>query len=105
MIVHQVYAQIHEGTVQNVIVCDNYEMANWLAKSCYGDEAFAVDCLQYPCGIGNKYRDGAFYHVYEDGAKTIIEPMPTAEQQVTTLEERLTEAQLALTELFEGMEV
>jgi len=52
MIVHQVFAQIHKGEVKNVIVCDNYELANWLARATYGSEAIAVDCLQYPCGQG-----------------------------------------------------
>ena len=47
MIVHQVYAMIYEEEVKNVFVCDNYEMANYLARATYGDDAFSVDCLQY----------------------------------------------------------
>ena len=46
MIVHQVYAVIDaDGRIQNVMVCDNYEDANQIARAVYGDEAFAVDCL------------------------------------------------------------
>lgn len=85
MIVHQIFAQIHEEKVQNIIVCDNYEMANWLARATYGDEAFAVDCLQYPCGIGDKYREGFFYRINDDESETVINYVPTVEQQVPAL--------------------
>ena len=44
MIVHQVYAYIWKETVMNVVVCDNYELANNNAKGSYGNDAFAVDC-------------------------------------------------------------
>lgn len=110
MIVHQVYAQIHDETVQNVIVCPDYEMANYLARCAYGDTAFAVDCLQYPCQISDKYIDGIFYRVdSETGEQTPIQYVPTQEQQVqqlqadkTVLEEELTLTQLALTEQYEA---
>lgn len=93
MIVHQIFAQIYEGMVQNVIVCDNYEMANHLARACYGNEAFSVDCLQYPCGIGDKYRDGVFYRINEEGTEIPIEYVPTQEQQVAQLEAKLFEVE------------
>ena len=85
MIVHQVFAQIHNNKVKNVIVCDNYELANWLARATYGPEAVAVDCLQYPCGPGDNYRDGVFYKVLEDGTEQEINYVPTQEQQVQQL--------------------
>ncbi|MBE7718823.1 hypothetical protein [Lacrimispora indolis] len=85
MVAHQVFAQICEGEIKNVIVCDNYEMANWLARASYGNNAFAIDCLQYPCGIGDKYHDGAFYHVGNDGNETEVKPVITAEQEVQAL--------------------
>lgn len=85
MIVHQVFAQIHNDEVKNVIVCDNYELANWLARATYGQEAIAVDCLQYPCDQGDHYRDGIFYKVLEDGSEQKIEYVPTQEQQVQML--------------------
>ena len=107
MIVHQVYAMIYEKEVKNVFVCDNYEMANYLARATYGDDAFSVDCLQYPCQIGDKYIDNRFYK--SDGT-TLIEYVPTQEQQVeqlnrekAALQEELTNTQLALTELYEGL--
>lgn len=83
MTVHQVYAQIYDETVQNVIVCDNYELANYLARAVYGDTAFAIDCLQYPCNIGDKYIEGVFYNIDpETGKRTEIKYVPTQEQQV-----------------------
>lgn len=110
MIVHQVYAQIYNETVQNIIVCSDYEMANYLARCAYGDTALAVDCLQYPCQIGDKYREGIFYSVnFETGEQTPIQYVPTQEQQVqqlqsdkTVLEEELISTQLALTEQYEA---
>ncbi len=84
MIVHQVFAQIFKGEVKNIIVCNNYEMANWLARAAYGEDAFAVDCLQYSCGIGDKYRDGIFYHVI-DGKEDIIPYTLSPEQLIPSL--------------------
>ena len=90
MIVHQVYALISEETVQNVCVCDNYEMANYIARASYGNSAFAVDCLQYPCQIGDSYRNNTFYRTDEEtGEEIVIEYVPTQEQQVQTLTNEL----------------
>lgn len=86
MIVHQVFAQIYNGEVKNIIVSDNYDMANWLARGAYGDSAFAVDCLQYPCGPGDHYYDGKFWKVDDDGNEVEeIAYVPTQEQQVSNL--------------------
>ena len=101
MIVHQVFAQIIEGEVKNIIVCDNYDMANWLAKQVYGDEAIAIDCLQYPCAIGDIFRDGKFYRILENGEEREIEYIPTQEQQVSAITDELISTQLALTEQYE----
>ena len=109
MIVHQVYALISEETVQNICVCDDYEMANYIARASYGSDAFAVDCLQYYCAIGDSYRDGNFYHLNEEtGEEEVVKYSPTQEQQVDTLtnelattQEDLTQTQLALVESYE----
>ena len=103
MIVHQVFAQISEGTVQNVMVCENYELANYLTRCTYGDEAFAVDCLQYPCSIGDKYHDNKFYKVSEDGEETEIEYVPTQEQQVATLQSLNDEMTIAMADILGGV--
>lgn len=83
MIVHQVFAIVHEETVQNIIVCDNYEFANQIARGTYGNEAIAVDCLQYRCFKDCKYKNGKFYDL-EDKE---IPYVPTQEQQVATLQQ------------------
>lgn len=103
MVVHQVYALISEEKVKNVCVCDNYEMANHIARATYGKSAFAVDCMQYPCTIGDTYKSGTFYRKdSETGEETAIEYVPTNEEQLASLQEELTNTQLALIELYEG---
>lgn len=61
MFYHQVYAQIINEIVQNIIVCTDYHMANVLAKNTYGEEAIAVECTYYDCGVGDTYKDNTFY--------------------------------------------
>lgn len=103
MIAHQVYAMIdEEGTVQNIMVCDNYEDANQIVRAVYGDNAIAVDCLQYPCQEGDKYHDGKFWHVEEDGTETEIPYVPTQEQQVAVLQSLNNELTLAMAEMIGG---
>lgn len=85
MLIHEVFAHVHEGEVKNVIVCDNYPTADYLAKCIYGEEAFAVDCLQYPCIIGNRYHDGFFWRVDKNGIETPIQYIPTERQQIENL--------------------
>lgn len=103
MIVHQVYAIIDtEGIVQNIMVCENYEEANLIARASYNDQAIAVDCLQYPCGLGDRYHDGRFWHVGEDGKETEIAYVPTQEQQVAVLQAENNELTLALAEMIGG---
>jgi len=98
MIVHQVFAQIFDEKVQNVIVCDNYEMANWITRASYGDTAFAVDCLCYPCQPGNGYRNNSFYRIDEDGTECAIEAVASTEQEVANLN-----AQVAYLQMMSGM--
>lgn len=103
MIVHQIYAEIYEEEVKNITVCDNYAMADYLAKATYGTEAFAVDCLQYPCGIGDKYRNGLFYRVDEKTKEeVIIEYVPTQEQQVQQLSAENEELMIAMADMIGG---
>ena len=105
MIVHQVYAMIDgQGNVLNVAVCDNYELANQLAREVYGKDAIAVDCLQYPCGIGDKYIDNRFYHVLEDVTMEEVQYVPTQEQQVSTLNSMMDDTMVGLAQLMVGGE-
>lgn len=103
MIVHEVFAQILEGEVKNIMVCENYPVADYLTKCTYGPEAFAVDCLQYACSVGDKYHDGDFWRVaLETGEETAIPPKPTQEQQVATLTAENAELTLAMAEMIGG---
>ena len=58
---NQIFSLISNETVENIIVCDNYEVANQLARNIYGDKAYAVDTTQYPLEIGCKHIEGKFY--------------------------------------------
>lgn len=102
MIVHQVYAIISEETVENIMVCDNYEEANRIARCAFGNEAIAVDCLQYPCSPGDRYHNGKFWHMGEDGQETEITYVPTQEQQVAALQTLNNELTLAMAEMIGG---
>ena len=61
-----------------------------------------MDCLQYACGIGDKYHDGTFYRVGEDGTVTAIPYTPTQEQQVEALQAENNELTLAMADLIGG---
>lgn len=61
MFYHQVYAEILNKEVKNIMVCNNYEMANILARNTYGTEAIAVDCTYWACNIGDTYENNKFY--------------------------------------------
>lgn len=103
MIVHQVYAIVDgDGNIQNLNVCDNYEEANKVARCAFGDNAVAVDCLQYPCAIGGRYHDGRFWDVAEDGTETEVPYVPTQEQQVAALQTLNNELTLAMAEMIGG---
>lgn len=100
MTAHEIYAYIYDGIVQNVVVAYSYEDANRVARAVYGDDAIAVDCLQYPCEIGDKYIDGMFYKA--DGV-TPIEYIPTQEQQVKQLQQENAELTIALADVIGGV--
>lgn len=60
MFYHQVYAEILDKKVKNIIVCNNYEMANILARNTYGQDAIAVECTYWACAIGDTYENNKF---------------------------------------------
>lgn len=77
MYVKQTFALISDETIKQDIVCDNYELANQLARNMYGPSAIAVDSTQYPISEGDKYIDGYFY--FKDGV-TRVPRRHTAEE-------------------------
>lgn len=104
MIVHEVFAQIVDGEVQNIMVCDNYPTADHLTKCIYGNEAFAVDCLQYRCKIGDSYHDGAFWRFNELGEEEQVEYVLTQEQQISALQAENEELTLVIADMIGGGE-
>ena len=103
MLVHEVFAQIFEGEVKNVMVCENYPVADYLTKMVFGDTAYAVNISQYPVGISDKYHDNLFWRINkETGEEIIINPLPTQEQEVAQLKAENEELTLALAEIIGG---
>lgn len=80
---NQIFSLISGDTIQNIIVVDNYELANQIARIQYGDDAIAVDSTFYPVSIGYKYIDGIFYK--EDGV-TVIPHNPTEAERIAAME-------------------
>lgn len=78
---NQIFSLISEERIKNIIVCDNYEIANQIARLHYGNEAMAVDTTHYPVSIGNKYIDETF--INDDGI--IIERNPTEQEEIQLL--------------------
>lgn len=61
MFYHQVYAQILNQKVKNLIVCKSFEMADMVTKNTYGKTAFVVEATYYDCDINDTYKDEKFY--------------------------------------------
>lgn len=89
MVAQRVFAEIIEEVIRNVMVCEEYEMANWLARATYGQDAIAVEITDIPARIGDKYKNGCFYKVNDDGSETIINPIPSAEIQLEALKAQM----------------
>jgi hypothetical protein len=77
-----------KNLIQNIIVCDNYEVANQLSVATYGEGAIAVDTTLYPVGIGDEYRDGVFYSV--DGE--VVNRNLTEAENIVALQSELVKA-------------
>lgn len=86
---NQIFSLISDNEIKNTIVCDNYEVANQIARSSYGENSIAVDTTLYPVSIGDGYIDGVFYR---DG-KEIPRNLTEAER-ITVLENNQTESEI-----------
>lgn len=98
MVAHEVFAMIFDETVQNVVV-GQYEETNRVARCAYGDDAFAVDCMQYPCEIGDRYINGVFYK--SDGV-TQIDRLPTDREEIQQLTEDNAQLTVAMADMIGG---
>ena len=61
MFIRTIYAQIKDNFVKDIIICQDYNTANVLAKNIYGKDAISVECTYWACAIGDKYENGRFY--------------------------------------------
>ena len=110
------YAQVYNGVVEAVCVGDNWEDVNAVARCAFGEEAFAVDVTYCHVRRGDLYHDGYFWRVDEETGKETMIPFEATEAeeieslkkenanlkaQNSSLQEELTNTQLALTELYE----
>ena len=86
---NQIFSLINENKIQNIIVCDNYEVASQIARITYGENSLAVDTTLYPVSIGDDYIDGIFYH-----ENTVVNRNLTEEERVTNLETQQTESEI-----------
>ena len=86
MYVKQTFAIIQGETIKNDIVCDNYELANQLARDTYGEDAIAVESTQYPISIGDKYINGLFY--YKD-SENVVPRQNTGEENALLAVEKV----------------
>lgn len=91
---NQIFSLISGETIQNIIVCDNYEVANQIARINYGEDAYAVDTTQYTLGIGYKHIEGVFY----DTEDNIVERIPTEQEEIYLLKNAYNELEIRQTE-------
>ena len=104
MIVHRLFAEISDDIVQNIIVCEDYELANQLSRATYGPAAIAVECTQYPINIGSIWKDNKFFRKNEDGTLVEARYVATAEEEVQILRGENEELTLALASIIGGEE-
>lgn len=72
------------NSIDNIIVADNYDVANQLARNLFGSRAYAVDTTLCPVAIGDKHRDGNFYR--DD---KLIPYNPTEAEEIKALREEI----------------
>ncbi len=76
----QNFAIIANERVENVMVCDDYDVANQLARSMCGENAIAIDVSHIAVEVGDTYRNGQFFRGEE-----AIEPERSIEDRLNEL--------------------
>ena len=98
------YAIIKNNIIENIIIAD-YTMANMLAQQ---TGHIAINCDNYPVGIGDIYEDGSFMNAEdikdENGnilipARTVIERKMTDEEYIYMLKRENEDLTIALAEI------
>ena len=77
----QNFAFIADAVIKDIVVCDDYNVANQLAQNIYGLNAIALDVTHYAVQKGDAYLNNKFYR---DGEE--IFPLPTVEDRLNELE-------------------
>lgn len=76
-----------DGAVQNIAMFENYEDANVITRAVYGDNAFAAEyCYAVRPGGLDRFHDGRFWIVNEEGFETEAEYIPTDQDKINMLE-------------------
>lgn len=96
---NQIFSLISNNKIQNTIVCDNYELANQIARMTYGDESFAIDTTLYPVQINDDYIDGYFYR-----DNKIINRNLTEKEEIEELKRQLLDIKSVTYELYKSVE-
>ena len=73
------------GAVQNIAMFENYEDANRITRAVYGDQAAEYRYAVRPGGV-DRFHDGRFWRVEEDGTETEAEHIPTEQDKISALQ-------------------
>ena len=76
----QNFALIADGKIKDIVVCDDYNVANQIAQNVHGQGATAADVTHYALEVGDEYDNGKFYR---DGKE--IQPLPSVEDKLNEL--------------------
>ena len=88
MYYQRVWGQIDtQGIIRNIIVCDNYEEANYLTRCSYGEGSFAVEINNWQTNIGDTYKQGIFYNKNGEPCNQL----PDVRERMSNVETRTTE--------------
>ena len=92
---HTVFELIIGGEVVNITVGDYFEVAE-MAANIYGQQVEVIDVSRIPAGVGDAYREGAFYR-----AGVRLEPMPSEAEQIARMKEEQLDIAEAIVDLYE----
>lgn len=87
--IHSVYAKVVDNTIVDVMVCNDYELANRIARATHGDTAIAICIDDYSVGIGDKFHDNQFFTISDDGEETIINITPSHEEIIVEMKSQI----------------
>lgn len=87
--IHSVYAKIVDNTIVDIMVCNDYELANILARATHGNTAMAICIDDYSVGIGDKFHDNQFFTISDDGKEKIINMNPSQKEIIAEMKAQI----------------